>query len=95
MGALMNQGQIVASYEYRDEDGNLIAIKERLDPKSFRWRHPDGKGGFTWGMGDHEAGLYNLPCLVDEDRASEPIYIVEGEKDADRLIELGLLVTCN
>ena len=37
--------QIVATYDYRDEAGKLLFQVIRLQPKSFRQRHPDGKGG--------------------------------------------------
>ncbi|HQH74277.1 MAG TPA: DNA primase, partial [bacterium] len=38
--------------------------------------------------------LYHLDEIVQSD-PSLPVYIVEGEKDADRLRSLGLMATCN
>jgi putative DNA primase/helicase len=38
--------------------------------------------------------LYRLPELLAADPAA-PVYVVEGEKDADRLISEGLVATCN
>jgi putative DNA primase/helicase len=40
-----NQAKIVATYDYTDEQHVLLYQKVRLDPKSFRQRKPDGKGG--------------------------------------------------
>ena len=37
--------------------------------------------------------LYRLPELLA--RPDEPVYVVEGEKDADRLASMGLLATTN
>jgi hypothetical protein len=38
---------------------------------------------------------YRLADLVDAQRRGEGVWIVEGEKDADRLHALGLIATCN
>jgi len=38
---------------------------------------------------------YRLPEVLEAVRGCEPIYVVEGEKDADRLRNLGLTTTCN
>ena len=39
--------------------------------------------------------LYNLPWLVEAIKNDKEVYIVEGEKDADNLIKMGLAATCN
>lgn len=39
--------------------------------------------------------LYNLPGIIRAVKNSETVYIVEGEKDADKLISLGLAATTN
>ncbi len=89
-GSTMN---IVATYDYQDEDGILLFQVVRLDPKDFRCRRPDGSGGWVWKMTGIRRLLYRLPDLLA--RPDEPTYIVEGEKDADRLHALGLLATCS
>ena len=38
--------------------------------------------------------LYRLPELLRAD-PSIPVYIAEGEKDVDHLVDLGLVATCN
>lgn len=85
---------IVATYDYRDEQGALLYQVVRYVPKDFRQRKPDGAGGWGWKLEDTRRVLYRLPELLAADPA-EPVYVVEGEKDADRLGALGLVATCN
>lgn len=86
---------IVATYDYQDEAGRVIFQKLRLEPKDFRIVQPDG----TWGLGKGKDKispvLYHLPDLLDPDKVWQPVYVTEGEKDADRLRDLGLVATCN
>lgn len=87
------RGRIVATYDYRDEAGNLLYQTVRFEPKDFRQRRPEGDG-WSWTLGDVRRVLYRLPEL----RTSAPdaaVFVVEGEKDADALSRLGLLATTN
>ena len=59
----------------------------RYEPKDFRQRRADG----TWSMAGVRRVLYRLPELQNQQTA----WIVEGEKDADRLASLGFPATCN
>jgi uncharacterized protein (DUF927 family) len=81
-------------YEYKDETGEVLFQCVRYEPKDFRQRRPDGAGGWIWNLADTRLVLYRLPELVLADKAF-PVFICEGEKDVDRLIELGLTATCN
>ena len=85
---------LVKRYDYRDASGSLAYQVERYEnPKTFRQRRPDGKGGWVPNIKDVQPILYNLPELLS--RAGEPIYLVEGEKDADALMAEGVLATTN
>jgi uncharacterized protein DUF3987 len=87
---------LVASYDYRDEAGDLLFQVVRLSPKEFRQRRPDGNGGWTWNVQGVKRILYRLPDLMAAKKAGRKIAIVvEGEKDADRLYALGAVATCN
>jgi hypothetical protein len=115
--------QIIAAYDYRGADGELLYQVVRLEPKQFRQRRPDGGDHWVWGLsegqyarrgdgdwykanGQAAAGaprrrfeavprvLYRLPGLL----AAGPegwAFVVEGEKDADSLAQLGLVATTN
>ncbi|HVU88049.1 MAG TPA: phage/plasmid primase, P4 family [Pirellulales bacterium] len=87
------QKRIVATYDYRDEAGNLLFQVVRYDPKDFRQRSPDGNGGWSWKLNGVRRVLYQLPKLAAD--PGELIFVVEGEKDADRLQSLGAVATCN
>jgi len=86
--------QIVATYDYRDEGGNVLFQVCRYDPKDFRQRRPNGKGGWFWTTKGTRQVPYRLPALITA-AADCVVFIVEGEKDTDRLASLGLVVTCN
>jgi hypothetical protein len=90
------RARIVAEYDYRDEHGVLLFQSLRYEPKDFRQRRPDGAGGWIYrGALDGVRRVpYRLPELVAAP-VEEPVFIVEGEKDVDRLRSLGLTATCN
>lgn len=83
--------KIIATYDYHDENGSLVFQVCRFAPKDFRQRRPDGAGGWTWRLGNVRRVLYRLPQLGQE----RVVYVVEGEKDADRLWSLSLPATTN
>lgn len=85
-------GPIVATYDYLDENGVLLFQVTRHDPKTFRQRHPDGQGGWRWGLGGIKPVLYRLPELCSA-FPGDPVFLAEGEKDVDALIALGLVAT--
>ena len=82
---------ILAIYSYCDENNTLLYEVVRFEPKDFRQRRPDGNGGWIWNLKDVRLLVYRLPELFGE----KQIFVVEGEKDADRLGSLGLAATCN
>jgi hypothetical protein len=88
-------GQIVATYNYTDEDGKLLYQCLRFEPKDFRQRQPDGAGGWVWTLKGVRRVLYQLPALIRAIEARERIFLCEGEKDVHRLQALGLAATCN
>lgn len=83
-----------AVYDYNDEAGTLLFQVVRKPGKKFLQRRPDGFGGWIWKTGDVRMVLYRLPQLLAAD-LSTPVYVVEGEKDADAGARAGLLTTCN
>ena len=87
--------RMLAEYRYTDERGELLFVKVRYEPKDFAVKRPDGADGWTYKLGDTRRVLYRLPELLKAVNAGRIIYVVEGEKDADRLAILGHTATCN
>src|SRR5262249_47096710 len=80
------QGKIVTTYDYTDDKGELLYQVCRLEPKSFRQRRPDGKGGWIWSVKDCRHIPYRLPELLKDPDAC--VFVCEGEKDSDRVASL-------
>jgi hypothetical protein len=85
--------RIIATYDYRDPAGTLVYQVVRMVPKDFRQRRPDGNG-WVWNMEGVKPLPYRLPEIQIAD-PNEPIFVVEGEKDADNLARIGFTATCN
>lgn len=86
------QSRQVAAYDYIDADGVLQFQVVRFEPKTFRQRKPEG-AGWSWSVKGVEQVPYRLPQLLVQPDAT--VYVVEGEKDADRLASIGVVATCN
>jgi archaellum biogenesis ATPase FlaH len=90
------QQTISETYDYTDEDGNLLFQAVRFIPKGFRQRRPDGNGGWVWNLNGVRRVPYRLPELIKWVESNQPVYICEGEKDADALNKYGgLFATTN
>lgn len=84
-------GELQKTYDYKDAEGKSIFQVCRFEGKQIRLRQPDGHGGWVWNMKGVEAVPYNLPSIIK----SSTVYVCEGEKDADNLIDLGFCATTN
>jgi putative DNA primase/helicase len=83
--------KIVAGYEYRDKAGTVLYEVVRFEPKDFRQRQPTPSGEWVWDLKGVRRVLYHLP----EIQGQSIVYVVEGEKDVDRLWSLGIPATTN
>ena len=84
-------GLLATTYPYTDEAGELLYRVLRYSPKGFSQQRYV-KGEWVNGMGDVRRVLYQLPELLAAG-ADTPVYVCEGEKDADALRRLGLVAT--
>jgi hypothetical protein len=75
-----------------DESGKLLFQTVRYEPKDFRQRQPDGKGGWIWSLEGVRRVPYRLPELLQSSK-QDWVFIAEGEKDTDRLHGLGFIAT--
>lgn len=85
--------KVVEIYEYKNEDGNVLYVKERVEPgrdgknKEFFFKHmKDGK--WVNGRGC-EPVLYNLPNVIK----AEFVVFTEGEGKVELLRSLGITAT--
>jgi hypothetical protein len=85
-------GKPTVTYEYTDEDGRALYHVCRFDPKAFRPRNLAGRYTLE---GVPRLVLYRLPEVVEAAALGRPVYVVEGERDVDRLAALGLTATTN
>lgn len=87
-------------YDYRGETGEVLYRIERKQTgaqKDFLQHGPDGRGGFHAAKGCMRGVrrvLYRLPELLAAD-PSLPVFLCEGEKNADRVARDGLIATTN
>lgn len=86
--------KVVATFKYTDMGGNLLYVKERIQPgrngkgKEFTFKHQkDGKWIFSRG---NEPVLYRLPEIIP----AKEVFIVEGEAKVDLLHSWDLTATC-
>lgn len=89
-----------AEYPYRDADGTVrycvFRYRTPAGKKTFSQHPPDGQGGWKYGSGCMD-GITPLPYRLPEMLAApgHVVHVVEGERDADRLADLGLIATTN
>lgn len=89
----------ITAYDYVGKNGDIkyqvLRILSADGSKTFRQRRPNNQGGWIYNTRGIQPVPYRLPQLVDGLIRGEMIYVVEGEKDADTLSNLGLVATTN
>jgi len=91
---IRDRNLIVATYDYFDARGKFSFQVCRCDNKKFFQRRLDEFGGWANNLAGVTRTLYRLPELTQA-KGSRVVFVVEGEKDVDRLFSLGFLATCN
>ncbi len=86
---------IEAVYDYTDENGKYLYSKVRFQGKVIRYVTVDyAKDTYEFGKPeDIKSCMYNLPATLKAIKKGVPVYITEGEKDANTLKNLGLTAT--
>jgi 5S rRNA maturation endonuclease (ribonuclease M5) len=87
--------KFVCAYDYTDESGKQLfqVVRYKVPPpknKTFYQRH-EGDSGWIWNMKGVRRVPYHLPEVI----AAQTVIVVEGEKDADKLLSLGFVATTN
>jgi RecA-family ATPase len=99
-----SQPRQTGQYEYTAADGGVLYRTVRIEQagkrKRFQAQRPDGRGGWVNGMGDVPRVLYRLPAISAaiakaslKDQAMPTVYLVEGERKADKLTSWGFIAT--
>ena len=84
--------EIVATYDYTDEEGNFLFQTVRFKPKSFAQRIHDGVK-WIWKLGNTRRVLYNLPEVLGIIAENGLLFLVEGEEDVATLKRYGFVAT--
>lgn len=87
------QNEIVAVYDYENEQCELLYQNVRFELKDFRQRKPNGIGGFVYNLNGVRRVPYHLPELIEALKNGADIWLCEGEKDVDNLRTLGFTAT--
>jgi len=83
---------------YVDEDGEPLFVKQRFKTQSakgkdYRQARINKDGSRSYSLGDCRIVPYRFPELLNAKTAGRAIYLVEGEKAADALVEIGAIAT--
>ena len=92
--AKLEHREIETCYQYIDANGKPFEVV-RTRPKGFYQRQPDGKGGYINNLKGIVPALYHAKEIKQAIVYGDLIYIPEGEKDCDRLWDIGLVATTN
>jgi hypothetical protein len=82
----------MTAYIYRDLDGEPVIRKVRKSGKQFYWESFRPQKN-EWVKGKDFPLPYNLPHITKAIEAGEIVFVTEGEKAADRMIELDFAAT--
>jgi hypothetical protein len=101
---MTTEKKIVREYSYEDETGKMLFQVLRYEPKGFSQRRPasfageaaptHSHGNWIYNTNGVRKVLYKLPELIATP-LTEMVFIVEGEKDVERLMSLGIPATTN
>lgn len=87
--------RVTGTFEYVDEDGTVLYRTQRREKAGERKKFvAERLNGTEWTFGIKGARrvLYRLPDILAAP-AGEPVYLVEGERKADKLASWGLIGT--
>jgi len=88
-----NSNIIEKTWDYRDSDGTLLFQEIRFFGKQTRFRKPSpfGTKEWVWNIQNVKRVLYRQNELMNH--SSSDLYVVEGPKDVDSLVNIGLNAT--
>lgn len=90
-----SSGQIIARYDYADENGKVVYRVIRKEPKAFFQVQIAPDGHEIPNMKGVRRIPYHLPELIRAAKEGKSVIVVEGEKDVETLRSFGFVATCN
>lgn len=75
------------------KQAHLIYKKVRTEGKKFYILSWSKTGTWEWGLQRGERVLYKLPEVLNANKIDKRVFVVEGEKDVERLRLEGLVAT--
>ena len=88
--------KIECVYQYQDLAGVVVHETIRYSPKGFGQRRPNGFGGYIYREFSKVSSPSSSSCLrLCAADLRRDVFVVEGEKDALRLMGLGQVATTN
>ena len=87
---------LVKIYRFEDEENKTLYFTGKFSTpgkKEIRYYHINEEGKVKFGRGDKEPVPYNYARLKSAIEKNRPVFIVEGEKDADTIAHLGYVAT--
>lgn len=87
----LTSGDVVDEYIYKDKSGDPYLRVRRMENKQFPQSHWEGNC-WEWGKPKGPKIPYRLPELIAA-ASDEPVFVCEGEKDADNIAALDLVAT--
>lgn len=88
-------GEVVREHAYIGANGRMLGVVRRTEPKSFRPATPTAAGWVAKSSDELKTTPYRLLAVVAAVEQGDPVYVVEGERDADVLASRGIAATCN
>ena len=79
--------RLIATYDYADENGEVLYRKLRFEPKTFGWERREGDRWVS-GLGEVRRVPFGLPALAAA-KPGDTAWLCEGEKDCVNLRAAG------
>ncbi|MBN1763868.1 MAG: AAA family ATPase [Sedimentisphaerales bacterium] len=86
--------RLISFHDYRDEFDTLLYRVLKYESDTIKHYRPDGHCGFIYNLDGVRRVPYKLPNLIKQP-LDQWCFIVETEREVDRLITMKLSATCN
>ncbi len=89
--------QLVATYSYRDVHGRILYQKDKYSNGKYDWKrrvkNKEGKVKWQHDLKGCKRVLYNLPDTIKAVKDNRIVFVVEGEKDVETMLDQDFAAT--